>query len=188
MTTDPPKSYLIDMDGVLVSGRTIIPGADRFIERLKARSVEYLVLTNNPIRTPRDLAHRLQAIGLDVPAERIFTSAMATAHFKLGNLTAFVDRNHLCIDGQTEEIMALEPLAEKWAAFGWQVLEIDGHDFDQICDAIDRARAEKQGPTVIICNTVKGKGVDFMENQAQWHYAGLDEGMRDRALSSLGKG
>jgi NagD protein len=75
------KSYLIDMDGVLVSGRTIIPGADAFIERLKARGVEYLVLTNNPLYTPVDLAHRLQTISLDVPAERIFTSAIATARF-----------------------------------------------------------------------------------------------------------
>ena len=93
MTTEPPKSYLIDMDGVLVSGRTLIPGADRFIEQLKARGVEYLVLTNNPIHTPRDLAHRLQAVGLDIPAERIFTSAMATAHFlqsQKPNGTAFV--------------------------------------------------------------------------------------------------
>jgi NagD protein len=78
---EPPKSHLIDMDGVLVSGRTVIPGADQFIERLKARGAEYLVLTNNPIYTPRDLAHLLQTIGLDVPAARIFTSAMATARF-----------------------------------------------------------------------------------------------------------
>jgi len=93
MATEPPKSYLIDMDGVLVSGRTIIHGADRFIEQLKARGVEYLVLTNNSIHTPRDLAHRLQAVGLDIPAERIFTSAMATAHFlqsQKPNGTAFV--------------------------------------------------------------------------------------------------
>ena len=93
MTTESPKSYLIDMDGVIVSGRTIIPGADRFMERLKARGLEYLVLTNNPIYTPRDLAHRLQATGLDVPAERIFTSAMATAYFlqsQKPNGTAFV--------------------------------------------------------------------------------------------------
>jgi NagD protein len=77
----PPKSYLVDMDGVLVSGRTMIVGADAFLERLRARGAEYLVLTNNPLYTPRDLAHRLRTIGLDVPAERIFTSAMATARF-----------------------------------------------------------------------------------------------------------
>jgi len=75
------KNYLIDMDGVLISGRTMIPGADRFIERLEARGAEYLVLTNNPRYTPRDLAHRLQTIGLAISAERIFTSALATAFF-----------------------------------------------------------------------------------------------------------
>jgi NagD protein len=89
----PQTSYLIDMDGVLVSGRTAIPGADGFIRRLRERGAEYLVLTNNPMYTPGDLAHRLQTIGLDVPAERIFTSAMATARF-LGSQkpdgTAFV--------------------------------------------------------------------------------------------------
>jgi NagD protein len=77
----PHKNYLIDMDGVLISGRAIIPGADEFIARLKTRQVEFLVLTNNPMYTPGDLAHRLQAMGLDIPAERIFTSAMATARF-----------------------------------------------------------------------------------------------------------
>ena len=81
MSAKPPKNYLIDMDGVLVSGRTTVPGADQFIERLKTREAEYLVLTNNPLYTPGDLAHRLQAVGLDVPVGRIFTSAMATARF-----------------------------------------------------------------------------------------------------------
>ncbi|UCC87826.1 MAG: HAD family hydrolase [Anaerolineales bacterium] len=78
---EPPKNYLIDMDGVLVSGRTLIPGADQFLGRLNARGAEYLVLTNNALYTPGDLAHRLSSIGLDIPAGRIFTSAMATAHF-----------------------------------------------------------------------------------------------------------
>lgn len=89
----PPKSYILDMDGVLVSGRTMIPGADGFIKRLEKRSARYLVLTNNPIYTPGDLAHRLHTIGLDIPAERIFTSARATARFLKGqrpNGTAFV--------------------------------------------------------------------------------------------------
>jgi NagD protein len=76
-----PKNYITDMDGVLVSGRTLIPGADRFIQRVQERGAEYLVLTNNPLYTPGDLAHRLKTIGLAIPADRIFTSAMATAHF-----------------------------------------------------------------------------------------------------------
>jgi len=118
----------------------------------------------------------------------VWESAMATSHFKLSNLTAVVDRNRLCIDGFTEDIMALEPLKDKWVAFGWNVLEINGHDFDQICEAIESALGEKGRPTVIIATTVKGKGVDFMENQASWHYAGLDEAMRDEALKSLQRG
>ncbi|GAB4515211.1 MAG: HAD-IIA family hydrolase [Anaerolineae bacterium] len=75
------KNYIMDMDGVLVSGRVPIPGADKFIRRLQDAGAEYLVLTNNPIYTPRDLSHRLHSIGLDIPPERIFTSAMATAAF-----------------------------------------------------------------------------------------------------------
>ena len=78
---NPPKSYLIDMDGVLISGSTIIPGANEFLERLRARGAEFLILTNNPMYTPGDLSHRLKTIGLDVPAARIFTSAIATARF-----------------------------------------------------------------------------------------------------------
>ncbi len=75
------KNYLIDMDGVLVRGRTLIPGADKFIEKLKSSNLEFLLLTNNSMFSTRDLAHRLSHIGLDIPAERIFTSAMATARF-----------------------------------------------------------------------------------------------------------
>lgn len=78
---DEPKSYLIDMDGVLVSGRQLISGADQFIQTLIHRSRPYLVLTNNPLYTPRDLSHRLNNLGLEIPEERIFTSAMATARF-----------------------------------------------------------------------------------------------------------
>jgi NagD protein len=89
----PIKNYLIDMDGVLVSGRTLIPGAGEFIERVKARGSKLLVLTNNSLYTPKDLAHNLQVLGLDIPAELIFTSAMATASFlhkQHPNGTAFV--------------------------------------------------------------------------------------------------
>ncbi len=89
----PPNNYLIDMDGVLVSGKHIIPGADAFIERLKARAAHFLVMTNNPMYTPRDLSHNLQIMGLDIPDTHIFTSAMATALFlqmQRPNGTAFV--------------------------------------------------------------------------------------------------
>jgi transketolase len=115
----------------------------------------------------------------------IWEAAMAASHYRVTNLTVFVDRNKMCIDGPTEEIMALEPFAEKWKAFGWNVLDIDGHDFDQICDAIEEARREEFKPMVIICQTIKGKGVDFMENQKEWHYAGLDSEMAGKAIESV---
>jgi len=117
----------------------------------------------------------------------IWEAAMSGAHYSVTNLTVFVDRNKLCIDGLTEDVMALEPLSKKWEAFGWNVLDIDGHDFDAICDAIEKAREEKARPTVIICDTIKGKGVDFMEDQKSWHYAGLDSATAKKAIASIRK-
>jgi transketolase len=112
-------------------------------------------------------------------------AAMAISHYKLTNLITFVDRNKLMIDGTTEQIMGLEPFADKWRAFGFNVIEVDGHDFVKLGDAIDAARAETAAPTVIIAHTVKGKGVDFMENQVKWHYGGLDTDARDKAKESV---
>jgi NagD protein len=106
-TEGGPKNYLVDMDGVLLRGSKIIPGADEFIKRLQACGAEYLVLTNNPMYTPGDLAHRMHIIGLDVPAERIFTSAMATARFLQSQRTkgtAFV----IGESGLTEAIHAID--------------------------------------------------------------------------------
>ena len=112
---------------------------------------------------------------------------MAAGNFKATNLTAFVDRNRFSLDGPTETLMRLEPLDKKFEAFGWRVLTIDGHDFDQILDAIETARAETERPVMVIANTVKGKGVDFMEDKTAWHYGGLDEATRDAALASIRK-
>jgi transketolase len=99
----------------------------------------------------------------------IWEAAMSAHHFKLDNLIGIVDRNRLQIDGTTEEIMALEPYREKWEAFGWNVEEIDGHDYQQILKAFTNNSDVKNKPRLIIANTVKGKGVSFMENQCQWH-------------------
>jgi transketolase len=118
----------------------------------------------------------------------IWEATQSASHFKVTNMTAIVDRNKLCIDGPTETIMGIEPLKEKYETFGWRVLDIDGHDFDQIGDAIEISFAETTKPLVIIAQTVKGKGVDFMENQASWHYGGLDDQMAKKALASLRKG
>lgn len=115
----------------------------------------------------------------------IWEGAMAASHFKLDNLTGFIDRNKHCIDGCTEEVMAIEPIKDKWASFGWNVLEVDGHDFRQLGEAIEKAQLTTDKPTVINCLTVKGKGVDYMEGKPEWHYGGLDTKMAEEALKSI---
>ena len=87
----------------------------------------------------------------------------------LRNLTAFIDRNNIQIDGYTEEIMPLEPLRAKYEAFGWTVIDVDGHNIREIVDACNKAKAIAENPTVIICHTIPGKGVDFMEYRFEWH-------------------
>lgn len=89
--------------------------------------------------------------------------------YNLSNLTVIVDRNNIQIDGYTEEVMPLEPLVEKYKAFNWHVIEIDGHNIKEIIDAVNQARAVYENPTVIIAHTIPGKGVSFMENKFEWH-------------------
>ena len=105
----------------------------------------------------------------EIQEGQIWEAAMSAAHYKLDNLIAIVDRNGLQIDGGTESVMGVEPLADKWKGFGWNVLEIEGHDIDQILRAFDEAKKSIGKPTVIIAKTVKGKGVSFMEGKAEWH-------------------
>jgi transketolase len=99
----------------------------------------------------------------------IWEAAMFAGKNKLSQLIAFVDRNNIQIDGTTEEVMPLEDLKGKWEAFGWHVLEIDGHNIESVIDATSQARAITNRPTVIICHTIPGKGVDFMEYNYKWH-------------------
>ena len=100
---------------------------------------------------------------------QIWEAAAVASHYKLDNLTALLDRNFLQIDGNTEEVLRLESVYDRWSSFGWHVLEIDGHTIDQILDALQRANDHKNQPTMIILNTVKGKGVSFMENNVDFH-------------------
>jgi transketolase len=99
----------------------------------------------------------------------VWESAMAAAHHKLDNLCAIIDRNRLQIDGGTEKVMAIDPLRDKWMAFGWHTIEIDGHDMSQIKMALDLADKEQGRPTVIIADTIMGKGVKSIEDNNQWH-------------------
>lgn len=115
----------------------------------------------------------------------IWEAAMAAAHYKLDNLTAFLDYNGFQIDGPIREVMSPEPVAEKWRAFGWHVLEIDGHNIEQILGAMAEARTVKGKPTMIVASTIKGKGVSFMEHQANWHGVAPKPEERDKALEDL---
>jgi transketolase len=99
----------------------------------------------------------------------VWESAMAASHHQVGNLCAIIDRNRLQIDGGTEKVMAIDPLRDKWAAFGWHTIEIDGHDMSQIKMALELADQEKGRPTVIIADTIMGKGVKSIEDNNQWH-------------------
>ena len=112
-------------------------------------------------------------------------AAMAAAHFKLDNLTAIVDNNGLQLSGFNRDIMSLEPLNEKFAAFGWHVTDVDGHDLNQLLDALDKAKKVRGQPAVIIAHTVKGKGVSFMENNVDFHGKAPDAEQLEIALKEL---
>jgi len=116
----------------------------------------------------------------------IWEAAMFAAHYKLDNITVFLDHNGLQIDGENKEVMNIEPIEKKFEAFGWNVLTIDGHDFAQIFDAIEKSKNTKQKPTIIVANTVKGKGVSFMENEAGWHGSAPNDEQTQKALAELG--
>ena len=112
-------------------------------------------------------------------------AGMAAAHFKADNLISFVDRNKCMIDGRTEDVMKLEPLADKWRSFGFEVIEVDGHNMSALADAIDTALATKGKPCMIIADTIKGCGVDYMEDDYKWHYGALNDEKYEEAKASL---
>lgn len=116
----------------------------------------------------------------------VWEAAMFAAHYKLDNLTVFLDYNGLQIDGTNKEIMNIEPIDEKFKAFGWNVLKIDGHSIPEIIGAIDEAKQTKGKPTMIIAKTFKGKGVSFMENQVGWHGKAPSHEDACKALDELG--
>jgi transketolase len=116
----------------------------------------------------------------------IWEAAMAAAHYHVGNLTAIVDWNGLQVDGLVREVMSVEPLAKKWRAFGWRVLEVDGNDVTSLIAAFDqRRKGSGSQPWVLLCHTVKGKGVSFMEGVMEWHASPISAELRDAALREL---
>ena len=116
---------------------------------------------------------------------QVWEAAMSAAHYRLDNLTAIVDRNGIQNDRFTDDVMKLEPLADKWRAFGWRVFEIDGHDMREILGALRQASDTRDQPSMIIAKTVKGKGVSFMENNPAFHGAAPNQDEYDKAMREL---
>jgi transketolase len=116
---------------------------------------------------------------------QIWEAAMFAGKNKLRNLVGIIDRNNIQIDGHTEDVMPLEPFADKWKSFGWHVLEINGHNLQEIIDACNEAKAIYEKPTVIIAHTIPGKGVDFMEYRYEWHGKPPNDEEAKKALQEL---
>ena len=114
-------------------------------------------------------------------------AAMGAAHYRLTNLTALVDHNKIAQSGRVNELVAIDPLADKWRAFGWEVREIDGHDMAAVVAALDGVPFHPERPSVVIAHTVKGKGVSFAENTYLWHSNSVDDDIYERALGELGE-
>jgi transketolase len=112
-------------------------------------------------------------------------AAMFAGKNNLNNLTALIDRNNIQISGYTENVMALEPLRAKYEAFGWTVIDVDGHNIREVIDACNKAKAIFENPTLIICHTIPGKGVDFMEGHFEWHGLPPNEQQGEEALKEL---
>jgi transketolase len=116
---------------------------------------------------------------------QVWEAGMAAAHYKLDNLTAIIDYNGLQIDGRTDVVMSSTPLSAKWQAFGWHVIEVDGHDIEKLMAAFEEAKKVQGKPTMLIARTIKGKGVSFMENQAGWHGTAPNAEQSEQALKEL---
>lgn len=121
----------------------------------------------------------------EIQEGQVWEALMSAAHYKLNNLIAFLDHNCLQIDGNITEVLSPEPVADKFRAFGWEVITIDGHSHKEIIDAISQAKKIEDKPTMIIAETIKGKGVSFMENEAGWHGSPPNKEQRDRAIAEL---
>ena len=121
----------------------------------------------------------------EVQEGSIWEAAMSAPRWNLDNLTVILDRNNLQNDYYVDDLMPIEPIADKWRAFGWNVLEIDGHDMQAVVAALETAKVFENQPTIIIARTIKGKGVSYMENMCEWHGKAPSEEQAEQALNEI---
>lgn len=135
----------------------------------------------------QDLGYRVYVMIGDGETEegQIWEAAMTSSHYSLDNLTVFLDHNGLQIDGPVDQVMSPLPISEKWRAFGWEVIEVDGHNIEEIWKACQKAYTIKGKPTMIVCKTIKGKGVSFMEDKVEWHGSAPSKEQVEQALEEL---
>ncbi len=117
----------------------------------------------------------------------VWEAAMSASQFKITNMITIVDRNQLMIDGRTEEVMGLEPFVDKWKAFGFIIKEVNGHSFKELSEAFDFALSQDEAPVLIMANTKKGRGIDFMEDNVKWHYGSINSTLAEQARESIEK-
>lgn len=122
----------------------------------------------------------------DLQEGSTYEAAMSASHYRLDNLCCIIDRNRICVDGPTEDIMAIEPVEDKWKSFNWEIANIDGHNIGEVRDAILNMPVGSGRPYVILANTVKGKGVSFMEDRHEWHYGKCTPEQTKAALEEIG--
>ena len=121
----------------------------------------------------------------EIQEGQIWEAAMTASHYKLDNLCVIVDNNNLQIDGEVKDVMNIEPIDEKFKSFGFETININGHDIEEIIKAFERAKTIKGKPTAIIAKTIKGKGISFMENLAKWHGTAPTEEEYNKAMEEL---
>jgi len=141
-----------------------------------------LRLDNNPARV-----YCIMGDG-ELQEGQVWEAAMTAAHYKIDNLCAVIDSNGLQIDGPVQKVMGVAPLHEKWASFGWHVIDIDGHNMEQIVNALDKAEKTRGKPSVIIANTTKGKGVSFFEDKVEYHGVAPSQDEYERAIKEIHNG
>jgi len=204
------KGHSVEALYVVLADRGFFPESD--LETLCRYGSPYV---GHPTRKIPGIEHNTGALGhglafsvgvalgakKDRAAYRVFTllgdgelaegsnweSMLAAAHYRLDNLTAIVDRNGLQISGRTEEVCGLEPLADKFRAFGWAVRDVDGHDVTALADALEAVPFEPGRPSVVIARTVQGRGVRFMENDPKWHHGVPSDAQYEQAQAELAR-